>query len=200
MFLDKEPVPLHKSLSRLDKAQLAPYRFTQSVELNDEMVEALGTRDYIQWVLEDTRRSGSDPLRYAMLFVTFYTGGRTQVPHTPERCFLGGGLAQTGSWHMSFDGSGCRCAAGHQGCSGQGPDLQQESAAADVLYTFYANCEFACERNYLRLCADEAWCAQGVFQQGGGGIWWRRHVRGRSAEGLCSRPGVDAGRAAGADA
>lgn len=50
-----------------------------------------GTRDYIQWVLEDPRRPASDPTRRALLFVTYYALP-DRIPHVPEECYLGSGF------------------------------------------------------------------------------------------------------------
>lgn len=154
IYLDRDPVPLHKELGRLDKAQLAPYRFARSYALSDEVVETLGTHEYIQWLVEDPRRQANDPLRYAMLFITYYTGGRTQVPHTPERCFIGANFTLQKSWPMHFavpdlqDGPAREVSAKALVFSKTGlVDLQQQT----VVYTFYANCDYASERNYIRV-------------------------------------------------
>jgi hypothetical protein len=55
------------------------------------VVDALGTDQYINWVLEDTSVPTADPLRVAYLFVTYDTGGVNLVPHTPDECRLGAG-------------------------------------------------------------------------------------------------------------
>ena len=55
------------------------------------MAEALGTSNYLCWVLEDTSVAPRDPLRSVDLFVTYYSGGNDLVPHTPDVCFVGGG-------------------------------------------------------------------------------------------------------------
>ncbi len=153
-MLDKDPVPLHRSLSQLDKAQLGPYEFVGAAILTDEMVEALGTKEYIQWRLQDTRRGGADPLRVVDVFVTYYTGGRTQVPHTPERCHLGANWATKATWETGFDipiGEGtaekvhvpCKVVVFNKAGL---IDVQEQT----VVYTFYANCGFACNTNTIR--------------------------------------------------
>lgn len=169
-YLDKAPVPLHKELARLDKAQLSPYVFSskQPAALSDEVVEALGTREFIQWRLEDTRRPPSDPLRYALLFVTYYTGGRALVPHTPERCFLGAGFTQLDEWNLRFPLKGVEQTGGSSDVSAKGLVFGMDGASGAqqvVFYTFYANCEYACEANYLRVALNNLSLPKSFFSK-----------------------------------
>jgi hypothetical protein len=87
----KRPLPLRAPLSGLDEEALAPYRVTERHTLDPAIVEALGTQQYISWTLEDTTVPATDPLRYALLLVTYDTGGRNLVPHRPDVCYLGAG-------------------------------------------------------------------------------------------------------------
>ena len=67
-------------------------------KLTSEMREALGTDQYIHWLLEDTSVSNVNQAgRYVTLFVTYYPLGADQVPHVPEECYSGGGYQQLGS-------------------------------------------------------------------------------------------------------
>jgi hypothetical protein len=94
-LIRKEPVPLRKPLDLLEDSKLAPYRKTGAQEITPQILDALGTRDYIQWSLEDTSISDSSaPERHVDLFVTYYTGTTGQVVHVPEECYLGGGYTQ----------------------------------------------------------------------------------------------------------
>jgi hypothetical protein len=88
---DKQALPLKAPLTALDVGALAPYRVVDRQILTPEMVDALGTDQYTSWSLEDTSLTRDDPLRFASLFVTYYTGGRNLVPHTPDVCYLGSG-------------------------------------------------------------------------------------------------------------
>jgi hypothetical protein len=153
-YLEKGPVYLHKPLSEMDKVQLGPYQVVDAQILPDEIVEALGTKDYIQWRVEDTRRSKGDPLRYGSLFVTYYTGGGTQVPHTPERCFLGANWATKTTWDTDLQmpdpldsASSLKVPARVLVFTKAGLMETQERT---VVYTFYANCGFACSSNEIR--------------------------------------------------
>lgn len=98
----KLPIPLNNSLSALDSEALAPYRVIDRAILQPAIVEALGTDQYLSWVLEDTSVGANDPLRRAKLFVTYYTGGGNLVPHTPDVCYLGGGY-QPAQPHENID-------------------------------------------------------------------------------------------------
>ncbi len=88
----KLPIPLRKSLDDLDESNLAPYRVGHKSRIgNPDVLEALGTEDYIQWELEDTEAAALSPTRYCSLFITYYTGDPDRVPHVPEECFTGTG-------------------------------------------------------------------------------------------------------------
>jgi Protein of unknown function (DUF3485) len=92
--LTKEAIALREPLSKLDKGGLGPYRFLAAHTLDDNIVASLGTDQYIDWILEDTTYAGKDrtnPLRFARLFVTYYTGQPDAVPHTPDVCMVGAG-------------------------------------------------------------------------------------------------------------
>lgn len=88
----KEAAPLRKSLDDIDMARLAPYQLLRSDKIENKEVEAeLGTRDYIQWYIEDPTVEERDPGRFLMLFITYYTGEPDKVPHVPEVCYQGSG-------------------------------------------------------------------------------------------------------------
>lgn len=90
--LKKLPIPLRKSLDDLDESKLAPYRVGPKSRIdNPDVLESLGTEDYIQWNLEDTGANALSPTRYCSLFITYYTGDPDRVPHVPEECFTGTG-------------------------------------------------------------------------------------------------------------
>jgi len=153
-YIEKKPVQLRKPLDLLNRDELKPYRFVKAIRLPAEVVEALETRQYIQWVLEDPRRPEGDPLRFVNLFVSYYTGAGFQVAHTPERCYLGGGYSPEDAWTVSFDVPGL----GEAGKPLKVPArvvVFSKSALSEirptVIYTFYVNCDFACERNMIRV-------------------------------------------------
>lgn len=90
----KLPAPPQAPLRSLDRTKLGPYEFLDSGIIPPEMIEELGTEEYIHWVLLDTSVEPGDPTRMASLFVTYYTGQRDPVPHVPDVCYLGGGFQQ----------------------------------------------------------------------------------------------------------
>ncbi len=87
----KQPIPLRKSLDDLDESRVAPYRVGRKSKIdNQDVLESLGTEDYIQWEMEDTEADALSPTRYCSLFITYY-GHPDRVPHVPEECFTGSG-------------------------------------------------------------------------------------------------------------
>jgi hypothetical protein len=168
--LEKAPVALHRLLSQMDKSQLGPYQVVDASILPEEIVEALGTKEYIQWRLEDTRRPKGDALRYGSLFVTYYTGGLgTQVPHTPERCFLGANWATRKTWDTTFEipnpldaGKNLKVPSRVLVFTKAGlVDVQERT----VVYTFYANGGFACSSNEIRWRLNLPWVAKTFFSK-----------------------------------
>jgi len=90
--LIKLPLPLQKSFDMMDEAELTPYKVKSKRKIeNADVLEALGTEEYIQWVLEDTEAEPGSRVKHCLLFITYYTGTPDQVPHIPEECYLGGG-------------------------------------------------------------------------------------------------------------
>jgi len=90
-YLKKEPLPLKKSLDFLDENTLGSYKvFSKTKIPYEEVIESLGTEDYIQWILEDTQVPVESPVRKCLLFITYYERP-DMVPHVPEECYVGGG-------------------------------------------------------------------------------------------------------------
>jgi len=87
----KQPLSLRAPLSGLQVHRLAPYQVFRRRTYSRDVVNSLGTDEYISWVLEDQSVPKGDPLRFGQLDVTYYTGGHYLVPHTPDICRLGTG-------------------------------------------------------------------------------------------------------------
>ena len=64
-------------------------------------VKALGTDDYIQWVLEDTEQPAG-PGKELLLFISYYRLP-DRVPHVPEECWTGGGYQKLGSEAVTLE-------------------------------------------------------------------------------------------------
>ena len=102
VYLEKEPLPLAKSFELLDENGLAHYRIVRKDKIqNEEVVQSLGTTDYIQWHLEDTQADPTSPTRYCLLFITYYENA-DRVPHVPEACYTGGGHQMLASEAIKF--------------------------------------------------------------------------------------------------
>lgn len=92
--LTKKPVPIKKSLDLMDTELLHGYAVVEKIKIkHKEILEELGTREYIQLVLEDTEADSSSATRFCNLFITYY-GEPGVVPHVPEECYVGGGNQQ----------------------------------------------------------------------------------------------------------
>jgi exosortase len=90
MKLVKDPVPLRHELTLLpiDKGD---WHFVKDDVLSKEIVEALGTEQYLSRWYENWAVPEGEPGRYVRLHVAYYTGMIDTVPHVPERCFQAGG-------------------------------------------------------------------------------------------------------------
>ncbi len=94
----RAPVPLRKKLQDFDVSKMWPYKLIKTVKLDSEIVEALGTKDYLQMIFDDTSMKDENaPGKYVSFFVTYYTGSLDQVPHVPDVCYQGGGYDPIGS-------------------------------------------------------------------------------------------------------
>jgi hypothetical protein len=88
----KKALPLKIPFDQLDEKLLAPYRVVRKLKIeNLDVLESLGTKDYLQWTLEDLTVDILSPVRNCSVFITYYTGNPDQVPHVPEACYTGGG-------------------------------------------------------------------------------------------------------------
>lgn len=104
IVLEKEPLPLRKSLDSLDEGGLGPYKVVPpklKIE-NKDVLESLGTKDYIQWVLEDTEEPAVSNVKRCLLFITYYQLP-DRVPHVPEECWTGGGYQRLGSEGVTLE-------------------------------------------------------------------------------------------------
>ena len=157
-YLRKEPLPLKNPLSTLDKFPLAPYSVAEKQLIeNPDVIETLGTEDYIQWTLEDTSASQVDKTRYCSLFITYYSTPDV-VPHRPEECYIGGGFQQVSSEEVMFKIKSASPEASVQRQIGvrylvfsrTSPDLMTSDTTFSVLYIFSVNGEYSGGRNQTR--------------------------------------------------
>jgi hypothetical protein len=165
----KKALPLRKSLDLINEENLVPYivRERQKID-NKDVLEALGTEDYIQWVLENTDAEKNSPLRYCALFVTYYTGNPDRVPHVPEECFFGAGNQRFETEDITFVINATTASTGVEDKPGgrkqrqkiparclifgkKDTDLWQDGSKFPVFYTFQVNGVYRGNRTTTRL-------------------------------------------------
>ena len=104
IVVHKEPVPLRQVLTSLP-LEKGDYRFVQDQNLPPEIVQELGTEDYLSRTYEDLSVPEGQPGRFVRLHVAYYTDVVDTVPHVPDRCFVVGGAEHQGlhSQTLSLD-------------------------------------------------------------------------------------------------
>ena len=163
----KEALPLRAALSELRESTIAPYRVVHRAVLDPATVEALGTQQYINWTLEDTSVSPNDPLRVANLFVTYYTGGHTLVPHTPDVCYVGGGYATSQlPENLEIEVPGLRDGSSVpvRVCTFQKTAVFGNSEVS-VVYTFNCNGRFVATREGVRVLINDLFNRYAYFSK-----------------------------------
>jgi hypothetical protein len=88
----KYPLELKAPLDKLNERKLSPYTVINKARItNRDVLDSLGTEEYLQWELENPDVPKDSPTRYCSLFITYYTGNPDMVPHVPDECYVGGG-------------------------------------------------------------------------------------------------------------
>lgn len=157
----KLPIPLQHPLEDMDADTLAPYELKNSSRItNRDVLESLGTEEYLQWALEDTEAEPASPTRYCSLFITYYTGNPDMVPHVPDECYVGGGNQRDTGGTVTMD---VPRADGSQKLSFQyvvfkniDPKLMTEETFS-VEYFFHANGDYCSNRTETRLKLGSNW-------------------------------------------
>lgn len=160
LILKKEPLPLKKSLDLLDENGLGPFRVIpggkHKIE-NAEVLEELGTEDYIQWVLEDTEAPADSSVRMLMLFATYYELP-DRVPHVPEECHAGAGFQRLATDGIYFEVDKLavpRIPGRYLVFGSTGSDPWQRAWKFPVLYFFRVNGEYAGNRDDARIALNK---------------------------------------------
>lgn len=159
MYLKKDPLPLKKSLDLLDEKQLGPYRVLSKGKIdNEDVLKELGTKDYIQWILEDTETAFESPVRKFVLFVTYYELP-DRVPHVPEECLAGAGYQRLATDSVTLEVNERDFQREIRGkylvFGGTKTDFLQSSAKFPVLYLFKVNGEYASSRDEARIALNK---------------------------------------------
>lgn len=152
--LTKLALPLKSPLSKLDARRLEPYEVSYRHRLEPAVVDSLGTDQYLHWLLEDTSVPPLHPLRHAVLFVTYYSGGRDRVPHTPDVCQLASGY-QPAEPHENLEvdfvsPQSSLAKLPIRVCTFMKTDVHSR-ARHTVIYTFSCNGQFVATRTGVRL-------------------------------------------------
>jgi hypothetical protein len=155
IYLKKDPWPLKKSLDLLDEKGLAPYKVVSKSKIQSEdVVDSLGTEDYIQWVLEDLDAPANSAVRYCSLFITYYELP-DRVPHVPEECYMGSGYQRLASDSVTFEMGTRKIPARYLVFTGIGSDYWKKSTKFSILYFFRANGDYVNSREDVRLVLNE---------------------------------------------
>jgi hypothetical protein len=151
-------VDLQQPLDRIDKHRIAPYKLVRHFTIESAMLGALGTDQYIHWLLENADvKDRAAPERYVTLFVTYYTGQPDPVPHVPEVCYVGGGYKperiRSEEFSIPLDGKTETVPVKVLRFERSGYSETQKMV---VLYTFSANGQFSASRNGVRTIVGDA--------------------------------------------
>jgi hypothetical protein len=141
----KQALPLCKPLDQLDQQKLYPYKFRSASQIKGEMLDSLGTDQYISWTLTDTTIKTASPEQLASLFVTYYTGKPDQVPHVPDVCYQAGGYLEKDASYHEFQVPALGINIPVKVLELERSKLFQRDSRI-VFYTFYVNDRFVPER------------------------------------------------------
>ena len=150
--LTKLAIELQMPFDDFDETALSPYEVVNKHKIqNRDILDSLGTEEYLQWMLEDTEVERSSPMRYCSLFITYYTGNPDMVPHVPNECYVGGGNEFQSGQILSVE-------LPEQGKVGfqyvkfrqTNQDSLKDSASFSVQYLFHANGTYCQSRTETR--------------------------------------------------
>jgi len=155
IWLEKEPIGLKKPLTELSNENFGPFTVVKQIQIeSQDVIDSLGTDDYVQIVLADGEAEPGSPCASFMLFITYY-GKADSVPHVPEECYTGGGfrkdISVPVSFHLSADERPERKIPGRYVTFKRANSTMSTSEISfPVLYLFSVNCEYANTRTQAR--------------------------------------------------
>lgn len=153
----KAAIALRKPLSAMDVDRLSPYRVVERATLDAVVIDALGTDQYIQWMLKDTSLAPGDPLHDVQLFITYDTGGQNLVPHVPDECRLGAGYEAARPHEnrdISIDAPTLANEVPLRVCTFVKTAVFHRDEQT-VVYLFHSNGEFAATRDAVRILFND---------------------------------------------
>jgi hypothetical protein len=155
VYLKKEPCPLKKPLDLLDEKGLASYKVISKEKISSEdVIDSLGTRDYIQWVLEDLDAPANSAVRYCSLFITYYELP-DRVPHVPEECYMGSGFQRLASDSVTFELGTQKIPTRYLVFTNTDSGYWQKSVKFPILYLFRVNQSYTNSREDTRLVLNK---------------------------------------------
>lgn len=98
IYLRKLPIypPGHRALRSIPAETDLWTRIGADEDASEETLETLGTTNYLTRTYTRRTPEGDRGTPVVQLHAAYYTGMIDTVPHVPERCFTGGGLALSG--------------------------------------------------------------------------------------------------------
>lgn len=152
-------MPLKKALDLIDEKALAPYKVVSKQDItNEEVVESLGTEDYIQWILEDSEAAADSAVQKCSLFITYY-GLSDRVPHVPEECYTGSGHQRLTSDSVTLDinkeGVREKITVRYLVFASTKSDYWGMDTKFPVLYLFNVNKDYANSRDDVRFALNK---------------------------------------------
>lgn len=177
-YLVKEPMPLRKSFDKLDEQALLPYEIVAKRRIeNEDILKALGTEDYIQWILRDPDLPDGLGSKGFMLFLTYYRLP-DRVPHVPEECYMGGGFQRLATDSLAIPMNPQASApvpARYLMFGNTQADLGAGASQVPVVYLFRVNGQYAGNRDEARMILNQNLFGRAsyfskvelVFNQGG---------------------------------
>lgn len=159
--MTKVSIAMQHPLDEMNDAVLAPFELKKNSRIqNRDVLESLGTEEYLQWTLEDSEADPADPTRYCSLFITYYTGNPDMVPHVPDECYVGGGNERQGGGTVTIDiprSDGDR-KLDFQFVAFKNIDRQtMREDTFSVQYFFHANGKYSANRTDTRLILGSNW-------------------------------------------
>ncbi|HSW44387.1 MAG TPA: hypothetical protein VLM89_02325 [Phycisphaerae bacterium] len=130
----------------------ASYHLLSAAEIKPEILDSLGTTQYIQWALLDQTAGGAlQPEDFVQLFVTYYTGAPDQVPHVPEECYMGGGYVIKNEFlvEVPLPALGPDRTVQVKALEFAGPSFMSQGTKI-VMYVFHTNGRFCADRTCVR--------------------------------------------------
>ncbi|MCI0499022.1 MAG: hypothetical protein L0Y36_05005 [Planctomycetales bacterium] len=162
--MTKERIELQRPLDEFKGDVLSPYAVKEKAQIqNRDVLESLGTEEYLQWILEDTEAVPAGPTRYCSLFITYYTGNPDMVPHVPDECYVGGGNERKSGQTVTLEipGTDPMRKIGFQYVMfGRIGDMAMTDENFSVQYFFHANGKYCADRTGARLVLGSNWLSK----------------------------------------